>query len=40
MISTAPAADGTEPGTVVETVERGYRSDGTVLRPARVIVSE
>ena len=40
VISTAPAADGTEPGTVVETVERGYRSDGTVLRPARVIVSE
>jgi molecular chaperone GrpE len=40
VISTAPAADGTEPGTVVETVERGYRSDATVLRPARVIVSE
>jgi molecular chaperone GrpE len=40
VISTAPAADDTEPGTVVETVERGYRSDGTVLRPARVIVSE
>ncbi len=39
-ISTAPANEGTEPGTVVETVERGYRSDGTVLRPARVIVSE
>ena len=39
-ISTAPATTGTEPGTVVETLERGYRSDGTVLRPARVIVSE
>jgi molecular chaperone GrpE len=40
VISTAPAADGTEPGTVVETVDRGYRTDVTVLRPARVIVSE
>ena len=39
-ISIAPAPAGTEPGTVVETVERGYRCDGTVLRPARVIVSE
>jgi molecular chaperone GrpE len=39
-ISTAPAGEGAEPGTVLETVERGYRSDGTVLRPARVIVSE
>ena len=29
-----------EPGTVVETLDRGYRSDGTVLRPARVIVGE
>jgi len=40
VISTAPATDGTEPGTVVETVERGYRTDVAVLRPARVIVSE
>jgi molecular chaperone GrpE len=40
VISTAPAPEGTEPGTVVETVERGYRSDGAVLRPARVIVGE
>jgi molecular chaperone GrpE len=40
VISTAPAPEGAEPGTVVETVERGYRSDGTVLRPARVIVGE
>ena len=39
-ISTRPA-DGDEPGTVVETLERGYRLDGeVVLRPARVIVSE
>jgi molecular chaperone GrpE len=34
------AADGVEAGTVVETVERGYRLDGQVLRPARVVVSE
>jgi molecular chaperone GrpE len=34
------AAEGTEPGTVVETLERGYRLDGQVLRPARVVVSE
>jgi molecular chaperone GrpE len=28
-----------EAGVVVEVVERGYRSNGTVLRPARVVVS-
>jgi molecular chaperone GrpE len=38
-LSTKPA-DGGEPGTVVETLERGYRLDGQVLRPARVVVSE
>ena len=27
-------------GTVVETLDRGYRCDGTVLRPARVVVGE
>ena len=32
--------EGVEAGTVVETLERGYRLDGQVLRPARVIVSE
>ena len=31
-------ADG-EPGVVLEVVERGYRSNGTILRPARVVVS-
>ena len=31
---------GVEAGVVVETLDRGYRSDGTVLRPARVIVAE
>lgn len=41
-ISTRPAdpARDEQPGTVVETLERGYRLDGQVLRPARVIVSE
>ncbi len=38
-LSTRPA-EGAEPGTVVETVEKGYRLDGQVLRPARVVVSE
>jgi molecular chaperone GrpE len=37
-ISTRPA-DGTEPGVVLEVVEKGYRLDETVLRPARVVVS-
>jgi molecular chaperone GrpE len=39
-LSTRPAAEGGEPGLVLETLERGYRLDGQVLRPARVIVSE
>jgi molecular chaperone GrpE len=39
-ISTQPAENGVESGTVIETLERGYRLDGQVLRPARVIVSE
>jgi molecular chaperone GrpE len=34
------AADGAEAGTILETVEKGYRLDGNVLRAARVIVSE
>jgi molecular chaperone GrpE len=37
-LSTRPA-DGSDPGVVVEVVEKGYRLDDTVLRPARVIVS-
>jgi molecular chaperone GrpE len=32
--------DGTEAGTVLEVVQRGYRLDGRVLRAARVVVSE
>jgi molecular chaperone GrpE len=39
-ISTRPADDGVEAGTVVETLERGYRLDEQVLRPARVVVAE
>jgi molecular chaperone GrpE len=31
--------DGAESGTVLDVVEKGYRADGTVLRPARVVVS-
>ena len=34
------AEEGAKPGIVVETLERGYRLDGEVLRPARVVVSE
>ncbi len=34
------AVEGAEPGTVVETLERGYRLDGQVIRPARVVVAE
>jgi molecular chaperone GrpE len=31
--------DGAQPGTVLDVVEKGYRANGTVLRPARVVVS-
>jgi molecular chaperone GrpE len=34
------AEEGTEPGTIVEVLQRGYRLDGQVLRAARVVVSE
>ncbi|KAA0272345.1 MAG: nucleotide exchange factor GrpE [Acidobacteria bacterium] len=37
-IATAEA-DGVESGTVIETLERGYRVDAQVIRPARVVVS-
>ena len=37
-LSTRPD-EGTEPGVVLETVEKGYRLNGQVLRPARVVVS-
>jgi molecular chaperone GrpE len=39
-LATRPSADGVEPGRVVETLDRGYRLDGQVLRAARVVVSE
>jgi molecular chaperone GrpE len=38
-LSTRPD-DRTSSGTVVETIEKGYRLDDQLLRPARVIVSE
>jgi molecular chaperone GrpE len=38
-LATRPAGDG-ESGVVIETLERGYRLDGQVLRAARVVVSE
>jgi molecular chaperone GrpE len=34
------AAEESDSGLVLETVEKGYRLDGQVLRPARVVVSE
>ena len=37
-LSTRPA-DGTDAGVVVDVLEKGYRLDDTVLRPARVVVS-
>ena len=33
------AEDGAEPGVVLDVVEKGYRANGSVLRPARVVVS-
>jgi molecular chaperone GrpE len=38
-LSTRPN-DGGHPGTVVEVVEKGYRLNDTILRPARVVVSQ
>ena len=38
-LSTRPAPNGVHPGVVVDVVEKGYRLNDTVLRPARVIVS-
>jgi molecular chaperone GrpE len=37
-LSTQPA-DGADPGIVVDVMEKGYKLNGTVLRPARVVVS-
>jgi molecular chaperone GrpE len=33
------AVEGTEPGTIVEVLQAGYRLNDSILRPARVIVS-
>jgi molecular chaperone GrpE len=33
-------AEGTEAGTVIEVLQKGYRLDGQILRAARVVVSE
>ena len=38
-LSTMPG-EGTESGVVLETVEKGYRLNGQVLRPAKVVVSQ
>jgi molecular chaperone GrpE len=38
-LSTRPA-EGTDPGMVLDVVEKGYRLDGQVIRAARVVVSE
>jgi molecular chaperone GrpE len=34
-----PAPEGTEAGTVIEVYQQGYRLNGAVLRPARVVVA-
>ncbi len=39
-LAVRPAEDGDEGGIVIETLEKGYRLDGQVLRAARVVVSE
>jgi molecular chaperone GrpE len=39
-LSTLPAPEGTESGTVVEVLQKGYRLDDKLIRPARVVVSE
>lgn len=36
---TTRAEDGTEAGMVLDVVQKGYRLDATVLRPARVVVA-
>src|SRR3954447_2948128 len=38
-LSTQPA-EGTESGVVLETMQKGYRLNGQVLRPAKVVVSK
>jgi molecular chaperone GrpE len=38
-LSTVPV-EGSEPGVVVEVMQKGYRFGGQLIRPARVVVSE
>jgi molecular chaperone GrpE len=38
-LSTMPV-EGSEPGTVVEVMQKGYRFEDQLIRPARVVVSE
>jgi molecular chaperone GrpE len=38
-ISTRPAPEEAEPGTVLDVVEKGYKLDETIIRPARVVVA-
>jgi len=40
VLSVQAGGDGVEPGVVIETIDKGYRLDGQVLRAARVVVSE
>jgi molecular chaperone GrpE len=35
-----PATEDTASGTVIEVYQQGYRANGTVLRPARVVVAQ
>jgi len=39
-LSVRAGGDGVDPGVVIETLDKGYRLDGQVLRAARVVVSE
>jgi molecular chaperone GrpE len=39
-VSVRAGGDGVDPGVVIETIDKGYRLDGQVLRAARVVVSE
>jgi molecular chaperone GrpE len=40
VLSVRSGEDDVDTGVVIETLEKGYRLDGQVLRPARVVVSE
>ena len=39
-LSVGPRGEDVDPGVVIETLDKGYRLDGQVLRAARVVVSE